>query len=116
MAGKDRPDRPRVPEAVRAILAFLKREFPDAPVKHWEHFDSGDWVFELQIGTERYPRRLVVTEERLADREPGRTAAQEVTAALERQHIADALRRQPKDKELVFAYLGVTTQERRARR
>ena len=104
-----------VPEGVQAVLSFLKRMFPDGRVQHREDFDSGGWIFDLYIGTEHYPRRLVVTEERLTDEEPGRTVAEAVTAALQRHQIAHQLRRQQQDKELVFAYLGLTTQERRAR-
>ena len=104
-----------VPEGVQAVLSFLKRMFPDGKLQHREHFDSGDWIFDLYIGTDRYPRRLIVTEERLTDEESGQTVDKAVTVALKRHEIADQLRRQPQDRELVFAHLGLTTQERRAR-
>ena len=88
--------------------------------KRWTHPVNAKRILatidpaEIARITEHYPRRLFVTEERLTDEEPGRTVAEAVTAALQRHQIAHQLRRQQQDKELVFAYLGLTTQERRA--
>jgi hypothetical protein len=97
-------DEARGREAIAAVVAYLEREFPGAGVRHHEGPD-GDWNFDVYMRGDRYPRRLVVTRERITDEEAGRTMAEAVTASLEQHRAAEQLRRQPGDRELIIGWV-----------
>jgi len=74
--------------------------------------DAGDRKFDLYLPEEHSPRHLVVTGECLTDEQPGLTMTEAVTAALDRAHAAEQLRRQPRNREVVIASAGGGTRAR----